>query len=216
MHLPPLDRLSARLEERLAEPLPGLQTQLSMSPPMRGTDEKALRELAQTGRRAAVLLLMYPLADGSPAFVLTLRQKALQSHSGQVSLPGGATDEGESPVECALREAEEEVAVPRDLPGVIGELTNLYIPPSHFTVTPVVACSGRRPAFRRRQQEVAAIIEVPLMQLLDPERCKTAEWRLHGQDINVPYYALQGYEVWGATAMMLAEFAAIVREVAPG
>jgi 8-oxo-dGTP pyrophosphatase MutT (NUDIX family) len=210
MSLPPLDALATQLRARLAEPLPGLEAQLAMAPPLRGNDEEELRERARDCRRAGVLILLYPLAGGEPGFVLTLRQRALQVHSGQVSLPGGAIREGESAREAALREAHEEVGVPPEMPDVLGELTELYIPPSHFCVTPTVAASRERPEFARQRSEVAAIIEAPLADLLDPECRKTARWRLRGEDTDVPYFALCGYEVWGATAMMLAELAAVL------
>lgn len=210
MTLPPLDVLAAQLRTRLADPLPGLEAQRTMAPPLRGDDEEELRQRARDCRRAGVLLLLYPLASGETGIVLTLRQRALQVHSGQVSLPGGAIAEGESAREAALREAHEEVGVPPDVPQVLGDLTELYIPPSHFCVTPTVAASGERPAFVRQRAEVAAIIEVPVAHLLDPECRRTARWRLGGRDTDVPYFALGGYEVWGATAMMLAELAAVL------
>jgi 8-oxo-dGTP pyrophosphatase MutT (NUDIX family) len=210
--LPPHADLVARLEQRMARPLPGLDAQLTMAPSFRG-DPAALVATSEGCRRAAVLVLLYPLAGGT-GFVLTLRQKALKAHSGQVSFPGGRIDEGETAEEAALREGEEEVGVAAGLPRVLGLLTELYIPPSHFCVSPVVAALEEAVAFHRQREEVATIIEVPLSVLLNPETRTSAVRRLHGQDAEVPYYAISGYEVWGATAMMLAELEKVVRECA--
>lgn len=209
--LPPHDVLVARLRERLGLPLPGLTAQLTMSPEMRG-DPAQWEEAAARARRAAVLVLLYPL-EGETGLILTLRHHALKAHSGQVSLPGGGLDAGETPLEAALREGWEEVGVPAEAPEVLGILTDLYIPPSDFTVTPVVAALEERPPFRHQPAEVAALIEVPLAMLLDPGVREQAVWRLRGADVQVPFFALNGYEVWGATAMMLAELAVVLEEV---
>jgi 8-oxo-dGTP pyrophosphatase MutT (NUDIX family) len=212
--LPPHDDLIGGLRARLAEPLPGLPAQLAMSPEQRGAPEQ-WEEAARRARRAAVLTLLYPLAEtGESGLVLTLRQRALKAHSGQVSLPGGRIDPGETPVGAALREGWEEVGVPPEAPQILGPLTDLYIPPSDYTVTPVLAALPERPAFRRQHAEVAALIEVPVAALLDPALRREATWRLGGADVRVPFFALGGYEVWGATAMMLAELAALLEELA--
>lgn len=211
MTLPPHGELIGGLRARLATPLPGLAAQLSMAPEQRG-DPEQWNEAMRRARRAAVLVLLYPL-EGATGFVLTLRQKALKAHSGQVSLPGGRIDPGETPTQAALREGWEEVGVPPDAPDVLGALTDLYIPPSDFTVTPIVAALPERPDFRHQRAEVAVVIEVPLPLLLDADLRTEAVWSLHGRNVRVPYFELEGYEVWGATAMMLAEFAAVVEGV---
>jgi len=210
--LPPHDALVDWLRDRIAGPLPGLPAQLAMAPEHRG-DPQQWEEAARRARRAAVLTLLYPLADRQSGLVLTLRQRALKAHSGQVSLPGGRIDPGETPVEAALREGHEEVGVPAGAPAVLGALTDLYIPPSDYTVTPVLAALPERPALRRQQAEVAALIEIPLAALVDSSLRREATWRLGGADVRVPFYALAGYEVWGATAMMLAELAALLEEL---
>ncbi len=206
--LPPHPALAEALRERLAGPLPGLPAQLTMCPPQRGAPEQ-WDEAQRRARRAAVLALLYPLG-GTTAVVLTQRHADLRAHSGQISFPGGSIEEGETPVEAALREGWEEVGVPADAPEVLGTLTDLYIPPSDFTVTPVIASINKRLAFRAQEEEVDAIIEVPLPALLDPGS-RTSALRTFGRrEIEIPYFAFDGYEIWGATAMMLAELLAVV------
>ncbi|MDX1419425.1 MAG: CoA pyrophosphatase [Rubricoccaceae bacterium] len=216
MTLAPLPALAERLVRRLAEPLPGLAAHLWMAPLRRTEDPRMLTVDGKSGRPAATLVLLYPLADEAPALVLTQRQPSLRSHSGQISLPGGRIDPGETPEEAALREGYEEVGLDPDAPRVLGRLSPLYIPPSGFAVTPIVAAMGERPPFTPHEAEVAALIEVPLATLLDPATRRLAERVVRGGRFEVPHFAVGEHEVWGATAMMLAEFLAVVREVVGG
>ncbi len=168
-------------------------------------------------RRAATLILLYPLASGEAAFVLTVRQPTMRAHSGQVSLPGGSIDGDETVTEAALREGWEEIGVPPALPDVLGALSPLYIPPSGFAVWPIVAALDHRPAFVPQEAEVATLVEVPLAGLIAPgARQKTTrtarEPGIASAQFEVPMYALAGLDVWGATAMMLAEFEGAVRD----
>ncbi len=206
--LPPHAVLVETVRARLARPLPGLEAQLTMSPPQRG-EASQWSEAQQRARRAAVLALLYPL-DGTTGLVLTQRHADLRAHSGQISFPGGRIEPRETPVEAALREAWEEVGVAPDAPDVLGVLTDLYIPPSDFTVTPVIASLDGRPFFRPQEDEVDLIIEVPLPALLDPASRKTGSWAVQGHPLAIPYFAFADFEIWGATAMMLAELLAVV------
>lgn len=208
------------LRARLARPLPGFSAHATMAPFGRGADPSLLSVEGKRARRAATLVLLYPDDEEAARFVLTARQPSLRAHSGQVSLPGGSLDGEETPEEAALREGWEEVGVAPEAPTVLGRLSPLYIPPTRFSVWPVVAAVAERPAFAPQEEEVAAIYEVPVARLLDEEVRRTTERvsRLPGQEgqaFAVPYFALAGEEVWGATAMMLAEFAAILAEAAP-
>ena len=207
--MPALAPLVARLRARLAEPLPGHAAHAEMAPfPARATVETLSTELNE-GRPAATLVLLYPGADGQARFVLTVRHAALRDHAGQVSLPGGSLEPGESPEAAARREAFEEVGVAAEAVEVIGRLTPLYIPPSRFSVWPVVAATPRRPPFVAQETEVAAIVEVPVADLLDRQRRRRSVREAPLGRFDVPYFDLAGLEVWGATAMMLAEFAAV-------
>ncbi len=208
MTLLPLPELAETLRARLREPLPGLDAQLRMSPPQRGVPEQ-WHEAQRSARRAAVLALLYPF-DGTTGVVLTQRHEDLKAHSGQISFPGGRIEPGETPVEAALREGWEEVGVDPAAPDVLGTLTDLYIPPSDFTVTPVVAALPTRPVFRPQEEEVDLIIEVPLPVLLDPATRASALWTLGGVEREIPYFAFGAFEIWGATAMMLAELLAVI------
>ncbi|HLV45153.1 MAG TPA: CoA pyrophosphatase [Aggregatilineales bacterium] len=157
-------------------------------------------------RAAGVLLLLYP-HEGELAFVLTRRTDTVASHKGQVSLPGGAVEPGdEGPVDAALRETCEELAVCRDDIAVLGALTPLYVIVSDFEIYPTVGYIDARPEFRPQPSEVAAVIEVPLAALLDSQVKVEERWTFGDVERDVPFYRLDGQVVWGATAIILSEF----------
>lgn len=201
------------IRERLARPLPGLDAQLRMAPrPRPGWDP---RHLPDGLRDAAGLVLLYPHGD-MLQLALTLRGAALRHHTGQVSLPGGRVDAGESIEAAALREADEEVGLPPAAVEVLGRLTPLHIPVSGHLLHPVVGVTTARPEFRVAEAEVERLIEVPLAHLRDPG---IVAWEQRRRErppavlMDVPYFAVDGAKVWGATAMILAEFLAVIADV---
>lgn len=205
---------SAALEKiraGLLRPLPGLDAQLRMAPsPRLGWDPLKFPEGARDG---AALLLVYP-HDDTLLVALTVRGSGLRNHTGQVSLPGGAVDPGETIEAAAIREAHEEIGVEPATVEILGRLTPLHIPVSGYLLHPVVGVTSMRPAFQRAEWEVARIIEAPVQLLSNPSIVKR-ELRtrvVKGQsiDVDVPFYDIDGEKVWGATAMVLAEFCAIL------
>jgi 8-oxo-dGTP pyrophosphatase MutT (NUDIX family) len=128
-----------------------------------------------------------------------------------VSLPGGIPEGGESLPETALREAEEEVGLPRAGLLVLGGLTPVYIPVSGYRLYPFVGIRVEEGSpFRPRASEVHRILEVPLLHLSDPGLRRVEERRIRGRRYRVPYFLFGGEKVWGATAMILAEFAGVL------
>ncbi len=199
--------LEARIRQRLGEPLPGPASQRRFAPSP-GRDTWAPDLEPETARRAAVLILLYPEPDG-PVFPLTVRHAGLPQHPGQVSLPGGAIDPGESAEAAALREIREELGVSSDDVRILGALSTLWVLVSNFVVHPFVGWIDRRPAFELDPREVDALVEVPLSAIRDPTRLHWTRRERDGHLIDYPYFDLAGHHVWGATAMILGDLACL-------
>jgi 8-oxo-dGTP pyrophosphatase MutT (NUDIX family) len=202
-----LHALETFLRQRLTGPLPGSTAQRRFAPvPARKGWEPHQRPAE--ARQAAALLLIYPHERG-PRIALTLRHDDLPQHPGQVSLPGGAVDPGEDPLSAALREAHEEIGVDPSAVKVLGALSTLWVIVSNFVVQPFVGVTDRRPAFRLAEREVAGLIEAPVAHVRDASRLHWHRVARDGILVQYPYFDLEGERVWGATAMMLGEFASL-------
>lgn len=209
-----------RLTAAFSRGVPGVEAQIRMAPhPWVGWDPYRYPEGLRDG---AALVLVYPhatlITEEQPAPVphvlLTVRGSKMRKHTGQVSFPGGAVDAGESFEVAALREASEEVGVVPESVRVLGRLTPLHIPVSGYLLHPVVGIVDERPDFRIAEWEVARLLEVPLTRLVDrtivKREMRTREHNGQAFQLNWPYFDLDGEKVWGATAMALAEFMAMV------
>jgi 8-oxo-dGTP pyrophosphatase MutT (NUDIX family) len=150
---------------------------------------------------AAVLV---PIVDRpEPTVILTLRPETMRKHAGQVSFPGGRIDpEDKGPIDAALREAEEEIALPRAAVEVVGT-ADRYRTITGYDVTPVLGVVPPGLELSPHAPEVAAIFEAPLAYLLDPERqlIRTVEWR--GRERCYYEIEWQDRRIWGATAAMI-------------
>lgn len=192
-----------RLVTALGQELPGVSAQSAMSPRPRAGWRPG--RTPDNVRDAAALLLVYRRRQ-RPHVLLTLRRHDLSSHAGQVSLPGGTVDAGESIETAARREAHEEVGLDPAAVKVIGQLTSLHIPASGFLLHPVLAWAAPDPVLRPSDAEVAELIEAPIDTLRTAEGLGLEKWTLRGHEVDVPFFRLDGHKVWGATAMVLAEF----------
>ena len=192
----------------MQRPLLGLEAQARMAPPYR-RDQIAVMLNPPACKQAGVLVLLYPL-EGQLCFPLTQRPDSVEYHKGQISLPGGSQENGESLCQTALRETQEEVGVDISAVEVIGQLSRLYVPPSNFCIQPFVGYVAERPDFRIEVVEVAELIETPLQALLDPATVRVEDWEIRGGLWPIPFYQFGPHKVWGATAMILAEFVAML------
>ena len=195
------------LESALRTDLPGIDAQRLLAPRPRREwppDFDPARI-----RHAAGLLLVFAVADRAH-IVLTVRADTLGRHSGQVSLPGGEVEAGETVEHAALRETHEEIALPLEHVRVLGRLTPVDIPVSGFRLHPIVAVTDVRPLLVSSDGEVARILEVAIDELTAPERLVSAERERDGRAMIVPAFQVGGEEIWGATAMVLAEFLSLL------
>jgi 8-oxo-dGTP pyrophosphatase MutT (NUDIX family) len=165
-------------------------------------------------RHAAGLLLVFPKTIGARQrqahILLTVRADTLGRHGGQVSLPGGVIDPGETFEQAALREAHEEVGLPQDQVRALGALTPLDIPVSGFRLHPIVGAIERRPQLTPSYGEVARILEISLDELLAPGCVVQTPRERDGIAFTVPGFHVDDVEIWGATAMVLAEFLSLL------
>jgi 8-oxo-dGTP pyrophosphatase MutT (NUDIX family) len=198
------------LKHALQQPLPGLNAQRRMYPHTNG--ELQHRPAGTADRKSAVLVLVYPM-DNVPYVLFTLRHSGLKHHSGQISFPGGMIEPGESPEQAALREAQEETALDPSKVEIIGRLTDLVVIHSRNHVIPVVGCCPETPAFKADPVEVGEIICVPLAHLLDPSRRKERPAQFDNRTWTVPYYDIHNVPLWGATAIITAEFNALFEQL---
>lgn len=194
------------IRRALAVSRPGRAAQERMSPRPRPGDIFPMPNPAP-GKQAAVLILLYEHA-GELYFFLTRRTESVATHKGQISLPGGAQEDGEPLVSTALREAHEELALNPAHIEILGEpLTPVYIPVSGYWVTAFIGYYGfGEPVTSAAENEVLEILPTRLADLLDDTRVVEEEWELLGFKIQVPFFNLNGHKVWGATAMILSEF----------
>jgi 8-oxo-dGTP pyrophosphatase MutT (NUDIX family) len=193
-----IDRLGAAL----AQPLPGASAHALMAPRPRREWPAGFNPARV--QHAAGLLLIFPI-DGDAHVVLTVRADSVR-HGGQVSLPGGVAEPGETYEQAALREALEEVALAPDTVRVLGPLTSLDIPVSGFRLHPIVGASDERPVLAPADGEVARILEVNVADLCDPSRRSSITIARDGRDVVAPAFRIGKVDIWGATAMVLAEF----------
>jgi 8-oxo-dGTP pyrophosphatase MutT (NUDIX family) len=158
-------------------------------------------------RRAAVLVPVLLEAEGA-RLVYTVRRDHLPDHAGQISFPGGGSEPGDgSLLETALREAEEEIDLRPGLVEVIGELEEMYIPPSDFRVSPFVGLLPPEAELVMAPDEVEAIFTVSVDELMASETFRKVPWTRDGRDYVVPVFAVEGpprRNIWGATAAITA------------
>ncbi|HCE54455.1 MAG TPA: coenzyme A pyrophosphatase [Lutibacter sp.] len=194
-------------------PLGGLEAQFELAPKFR---EKYTQEflISKNAKKAAILALFYPNDQGKTCFLLTLRANYGGTHASQISFPGGKFESSDVSLKhTALREAHEEVGINKDDVYIFKQMTDVFIPPSNFMVTPFLGLLDYRPTLTKNE-EVAENISVLLEDLFDNRACSTAVVTTsYAANIQVPCFNLSNFMVWGATAMMLNEIKLLLKEI---
>ncbi len=162
-------------------------------------------------RPAGVLIPLY-VRERALWTLFTKRTDLVEHHKGQISFPGGGKDASDATLwDTALRETEEEIAVPRGSVRLLGALPRL-VTVTEFEIAPFVGAIPYPVAFAPREGEVESIIEVPLAYLLDPMVVEERPVKWKGKDVRTLVYHYKGHAIWGATARILADLLTVMRE----
>ena len=206
------DPFIEKLRARLKGPLPGA----AAHEPLRAVSTGGVRpsfDHKVPPKPGSVLVLLYPDGD-QIKFPLTQRAEYTGAHSGQVSFPGGKAEPGENVVQTALREAEEEIGIPASNVTVIGCLSEFFVIPSNFMVTPVVGFLRAKPLFIPDPIEVVRVLEGNVEDLMQEDAIQVKEiLAARVYQLRAPHFIIDHEIVWGATAMMLNEFRMLIREI---
>ncbi len=198
------------LKNRLKQPLPGHEPFYSMT----GSKfiDREVRDFSKI-RKSAVLIALYP--DQNDIFIpLILRPPYDGTHGGQMAFPGGRMEEvDESYERTALREAEEEIGLKALDVQILGGLSELYIPPSNYWVKPIVGVLDTKPPFFPDAREVAAIHEIPLSEISNPDILTKKYIDVRGMKLKTTGFDIQGQWIWGATALMMWELLDVLQDV---
>lgn len=188
-------------------PLPAEASQFKMTPSYSLERLENYKKKMELARKSAVLALFYPDLEQQTKLALILRKTYNGVHSAQISFPGGKVEESDKSLEfTAIRETHEEIGVKPKQITIVKQLTQVYIPPSNFSVQPFLGISQNTPNFVLQEEEVDDLLEVSVLDFINETSVvsKTVS-NSYNNEVEVPAFLLNGYIVWGATAMMLSE-----------
>jgi 8-oxo-dGTP pyrophosphatase MutT (NUDIX family) len=171
------------------------------------------RHIVPPGPLIAAAVLV-PIIDraGAPYLLFAKRTDRVGHHKGQISFPGGVIDPGDlSPVDAALREAEEEIGLPRDAVEPLGTLDDTETVATRFVITPIVGAVRRPVAWQPDGDEIEKVIEVPFALLTADGSCRVEHWERDGVRRPVYFFDYEDETIWGATARILVQFLALLR-----
>ena len=203
-------RFITQLKITITNDLPGKESQQKMRVNYDQSIELPFSKNNSTP--AAVLILLY-LEDNEIHFFLTKRSNELEHHKGQISLPGGTQEENEKLIHTALRETQEEIGINKTSISIIGSMTPLFVPVTGFMIHPFIGYSSNKLEPTPDPSEVEAIFSVNISDLLNEANQTIEKRNIRGYDVEVPYFKLNNYEVWGATSMILSEFRDLIKSI---
>ncbi len=158
----------------------------------------------QEGLRKAAVLVPLLCVEGEWHVLLTRRTEDLEHHRGQISFPGGVAEQGEDPIETAVREAWEEIGLARDCIETLCLIDDRWTP-SGFCITPVLAFVRGLDELAANPAEVSRIFTVPLAVFADEQNAVVRTVSVNGFTRNVYYYEFDGETIWGATAFIIRD-----------
>ena len=195
-------------------------SQIKLAPSFRKEFIKLNNNKLLSSKKAAVIAALYE-DDNKVRLILILRNTYNGVHSNQIGFPGGRVEVYDKTLfDTAIRETHEEIGVRVQKNELIKELQEIYIPPSNFNVYPFLVILNHPPSFVKDDKEVKEIITIDLESLLNCEITQTLitipaklNKLITQNDVEVPTFKLAGYNVWGATAMMLSEIKDLINDV---
>ncbi len=200
------------IERKLSMDKPGMTAQRLMSP----VESNLYLKPSDSASVAGVMLLLVPV-DGrwNVVYIKRADNNPDDKHAGQISFPGGKMEAYDDSYEaCAIRETYEEIGISPEKIITIGALSPLFVYVSNFQVYPYVGYLSADADLTLQESEVKEVIMIPLEELRDNERIKKGPVNLYnGTSMDVPYYDLNGNKLWGATAMITAEFLDIISDL---
>ena len=155
-------------------------------------------------RPSAVLIGLFQSARGVEV-ILTRRSHQLTNHRGEISFPGGRLDEGETAIDAALREMQEEIGINPSGARVIAELSAMSTVVSNSHIVPIVARFDRKPKMQPMNSEVDRVFTVPLSELIRNDTYSQEHWKFPGRELQITLFYLDDETIWGATARMLLQ-----------
>lgn len=213
---PPLaapDDLRGLLLARLRDPLPPESVRARFAPGL--SYGRHFGPAAHDARAAAVMILIYPRGHAWHV-PFTVRPETMLSHAGQISLPGGMVEPGETTRDAALRELDEELGVSPASVEVLGILSPLYVFVSNIQVTPWLAMAREPVTFRPCDREVAEVLELPVAHLMNPAHVGLHHFRRGELEFSAPHFSWAEHRIWGATSIILAELLALLGALPSG
>ena len=161
-------------------------------------------------KHSSVLLLLF-IDHGELNACLIKRPEHMKHHAGQVALPGGRIEDGETALQTALRETYEEIGISSAQIEILGILSELYVQVSGFLIHPFVGWLKEKPFIKINKNEVEKTVSFPLKNLM--ENIDETELNTVSGLLTVPCIKFEGEIIWGATAMILSEFADLLRTI---
>ena len=155
-------------------------------------------------RASAVLIGLFQSARGVEV-ILTRRSHQLTNHRGEISFPGGRLDDGETVVDAALRETQEEIGINPSEAQVIAELSGMATVVSNSHIVPVVASYKYAPRMQPMNSEVDRVFTVPLSELARTDTYSQEYWKFPDRELQINFFYLDDETIWGATARMLLQ-----------
>lgn len=202
------------LKYKLSRDLPGIKSHLKMAPSHRAEELLALKGVDFQPRLSAVLIILFH--EQEKLKIVFIRRSEYEGiHSGQIAFPGGRFEDSDNGLQAtALREVEEEIGISSNKIDLLGQLSDLYVPPSNFLMRTFVGYTKERPKYNIDTREVQEVLEFDFDIFISERVIKVIDFHAHNINhvIKAPCYEVNGTIIWGATAMILTELIDLITD----